>query len=403
ARASPAQVGFGGRQGGARLRRATTVGRGAQPPSELLYPMECIEARNSLLDLVSLSLSSSNSMPSTGLSCDSALRRSQTFCSSSFSSSSSSLRVPDCSMLMVGKMRLSMRRRSRWTSMLPVPLNSSKITSSIRLPVSTMAVAMMVSEPPSSMLRAAAKKRRGRCSALASRPPESTLPDDGMTALWARAKRVSESSRMTTSRLCSTSRLAFSITMSATWMWRFGVVRQAQPLQRIERREVVEEDLLARLLGRLEVDRLDLEEREVSLGVLGRTDLAGDGIAGAQVEAPDLGGRHVDVVRARQVVVVGGAQEPEAVRQHLQHALGVDEPVLLGLRLEDLEDQLLLAQPAHALDVELAGDGVEVGDRLFLEFGQVHAVHGVLRLVRLGRVRLTSLLLAGASRRDRWE
>ena len=81
---------------------------------------------------------------------------------------------------------------------------------------------MMVSEPPSSMFRAAAKKRRGRCSALASRPPDSTLPDDGMTALWARAKRVMESSRMTTSRLCSTSRLAFSMTMSATWTCRCG-------------------------------------------------------------------------------------------------------------------------------------------------------------------------------------
>ena len=46
--------------------------------------------------------------------------------------------------------------------MLPVPLNSSKITSSIREPVSMRAVAMMVSEPPSSMFRAAAKKRRGR-------------------------------------------------------------------------------------------------------------------------------------------------------------------------------------------------------------------------------------------------
>jgi hypothetical protein len=32
--------------------------------------------------------------------------------------------------------------------MFPVPLNSSKITSSIRLPVSTSAVAMIVSEPP---------------------------------------------------------------------------------------------------------------------------------------------------------------------------------------------------------------------------------------------------------------
>jgi hypothetical protein len=37
----------------------------------------------------------------------------------------------------------------------------------MREPVSISAVAMIVSEPPSSMLRAAPKKRFGRCSALA--------------------------------------------------------------------------------------------------------------------------------------------------------------------------------------------------------------------------------------------
>ena len=45
--------------------------------------------------------------------------------------------------------------------MLPVPLNSSKITSSILEPVSINAVAIIVSEPPFSILRAAPKKRLG--------------------------------------------------------------------------------------------------------------------------------------------------------------------------------------------------------------------------------------------------
>jgi hypothetical protein len=66
------------------------------------------------------------------------------------------------------------------------------------------------------MLRAAPKKRFGRCSAFASTPPVNTLPELGTTVLYARARRVIESSRMTTSRLCSTKRLAFSITISAT-------------------------------------------------------------------------------------------------------------------------------------------------------------------------------------------
>src|SRR5882724_11180770 len=57
---------------------------------------------------------------------------------------------------------------------------------------------------------------RGRCKAFASIPPESTLPDGGVTALYARARRVTESSSTTTSRLCSTRRLAFSRTISAT-------------------------------------------------------------------------------------------------------------------------------------------------------------------------------------------
>ena len=41
--------------------------------------------------------------------------------------------------------------------MFPVPLNSSKMASSMREFVSTSAVARMVSEPPSSMFRAAPK------------------------------------------------------------------------------------------------------------------------------------------------------------------------------------------------------------------------------------------------------
>ena len=79
-------------------------------------------------------------------------------------------------MSMAGNTRLSATLRSSTISELPVPLNSSKITSSMRLPVSISAVAMMVSEPPSSILRAAPKKRFGRWSALASTPPVSTLP-----------------------------------------------------------------------------------------------------------------------------------------------------------------------------------------------------------------------------------
>ncbi len=90
----------------------------------------------------------------------------------------------------------------------------------MREPVSMRAVPMMVRLPPSSMFRAAPKKRLGLWRAFESTPPERILPEWGTTVLWARARRVMESSRITTSRPCSTRRLAFSITMSATWTWR---------------------------------------------------------------------------------------------------------------------------------------------------------------------------------------
>ncbi len=64
-------------------------------------------------------------------------------------------------MSMAGKIRLSEMCRSRINSMFPVPLNSSKMTSSMRLPVSTRAVAMIVREPPPSIFLAAPKKRLG--------------------------------------------------------------------------------------------------------------------------------------------------------------------------------------------------------------------------------------------------
>ena len=63
---------------------------------------------------------------------------------------------------------------------------------------------------------------------------------------------------------------------------------ELEPLVGIERRQVVEEDLVARFLGRLEIDGVNLDEREIPLAFLGRADLAGDGVAGAQIEAPDL-------------------------------------------------------------------------------------------------------------------
>src|SRR5689334_18631746 len=49
----------------------------------------------------------------------------------------------------------------------------------------------------------------------------------------------------------------------------------------IKRRQVVEENLVSRHLGWLEIDALHLQHREISLALLGRADLTADGVAGS--------------------------------------------------------------------------------------------------------------------------
>src|SRR2546429_2033302 len=94
----------------------------------------------------------------------------------------------------------------------------------------------------------------------------------------------------------------------------------------------------------------------------------------SEVEAANLRGRDVDVVGAREVVVVWGPQEAEAVRQHLQDPLGEDQTILLRLGLEDFEDEFLLPEAAEVLDAQVSGDRVEVADALLFQLGEVHPV-----------------------------
>jgi hypothetical protein len=95
------------------------------------------------------------------------------------------------------------------------------------------------------------------------------------------------------------------------------LVFHLQPLVRIERRQVVEVDLMAGFFRVLEIERVDLEQSEVTLALLGAADVAVDGVARAQAEAANLRGRNVNVVRARQIVCFRRAQKAEAIRQDL--------------------------------------------------------------------------------------
>src|SRR6202044_3041082 len=144
------------------------------------------------------------------------------------------------------------------------------------------------------------------------------------------------------------------------------------PLLRIQRSQVVEQNLVAGLLGRLEIDRLDLHQRKVLLSLVRRTYVAADGVAGFQVELANLRGRNVDVVGTRQVVVIGGAKEAVAVGEDFENALGKDVAFFFALRLENFEDQVLLAESAGAGDFKGPRDAAEFSDVLFFEFCDGH-------------------------------
>jgi hypothetical protein len=101
--------------------------------------------------------------------------------------------------------------------MLPVPLNSWKITSSIRLPVST--------RRGDDGERAGLFGLAGRGEELAGLFQGADIETAGAGAagvagvLWARERRVIESRKSTTSRPASTNRLARSIARSAMRTW----------------------------------------------------------------------------------------------------------------------------------------------------------------------------------------
>ena len=127
----------------------------------MFYP-KFIVIRNSAFDLVFTILVRNISIASTGLMSLTTLRNRPTSSCSLGSSNNSSRRVPDAAISIAGQIRFSTNLRVRCNSELPVPLNSSKITSSALDPVSTSAVPMIVRDPPSSMLRAEPKNFFGR-------------------------------------------------------------------------------------------------------------------------------------------------------------------------------------------------------------------------------------------------
>ncbi len=62
------------------------------------------------------------------------------------------------------------------------------------------------------------------------------------------------------------------------------------------------------------------------------------------------------------IALVRGSQEPEAILQNLKNTFGKNLAVVLGLRIEDRENQILLGQPRGVLNVHLPGERKQLGE-----------------------------------------
>jgi hypothetical protein len=143
-----------------------------------------------------------------------------------------------------------------------------------------------------------------------------------------------------------------------------------QPLVGVERRQIVEVDLVPGLLRILEVDRADLHQPEIAFVLLRRPDDALDRVAGAEAEFADLVGTDIDVVGAGEVVRLGRPEEAETVLEHLEDAIPEDLDTLLGHVLEDGEHHVALPHRRGVLDLELLGELEEIGRALGLQVGE---------------------------------
>ena len=122
------------------------------------------------------------------------------------------------------------------------------------------------------------------------------------------------------------------------------------------------------------VDLLDADEAEVALAFLGRTDLSGDGVAGAEAEAPDLG---LGDVYVAGVAVRGDlAEEAVAFVHDLQDA-GGDQGLVGGGDLEHTAEDVLAVHLVQRRGVAEADAGGQAQQFFLGLAAQLHHVQSL--------------------------
>ena len=138
------------------------------------------------------------------------------------------------------------------------------------------------------------------------------------------------------------------------------VVLEPDHVVRMEGRERLEFRSFRVLHGRLAVHHLEIAQSEIALPAARPTDVAEQHVAVSEIEAPDLGGRDVDVVRAGKIGIDGRAEEPEPLHQTVQGPLGHDPPSLTRVRPEHAVEEILPGQCVGGVDPQIGRDLLQV-------------------------------------------
>ena len=96
-----------------------------------------------------------------------------------------------------------------------------------------------------------------------------------------------------------------------------------------ERRQRLERYTVAHAVGAKTIDLKNLDHREELIALAGRPYRATHGVARLEAIVTDLGRGDVDIVRRREVVVVGRAKEAIAVGHHLEDTFGLNDTLTL--------------------------------------------------------------------------
>ncbi len=154
-----------------------------------------------------------------------------------------------------------------------------------------------------------------------------------------------------------------------------GLGFEFDSLQGKDRRQRVERRTSPRRLGINPIDRLDPEQAEELLVVLGWSHLTAHPVASSQAESSNLRLRHVDIVGTRQEP--GTPQEAKPVLYDLEHSITELVPRSFSLGLQQFCDKIRPAHPHVAGYLELPSLLPQILVALLIEIANRQSVRNV--------------------------